>query len=164
MRRQTTILRNNVSALIASERAWIDGEIVSKNLALLGVYRYSLKIKNLGKTPAQVRSYQINTGPLLEGNQFDRTRLSHQKTRSLHVFVGSEEDTTLEEDMDMDPMFPDMNDANSGTTGAFCVTVKYADIVTGTPEERSEHETSFIYVYTPLLHSLERLSRYNKYT
>jgi hypothetical protein len=80
------------------------------------------------------------------------------------VFVGSEEDTTLEEDMDMDPMFPDMNDANSGTTGAFCVTVKYADIVTGTPEERSEHETSFIYVYTPLLHSLERLSRYNKYT
>ncbi len=25
MRRQTTILRNNVNALIASERAWVDG-------------------------------------------------------------------------------------------------------------------------------------------
>jgi hypothetical protein len=164
MRRQTTILRNNVNALISSERGWIDGEIGSSSLALFNVYRYSLRIRNLGKTPAQIRSYRISTGPLSEGSQFEPTRLSHQRTRNLHVFVGGGGDMILEDDIEMDQMFPGIDDANWGTRGAFCVTITYADVIRGTPDKRTERETSFIYLYTPLLHTIDRLSQYNKYT
>ena len=163
MRRQTTILRNNVKALIASERAWVDGEVVNDD-KLLGVYRFALKIRNLGKTPAQVRSYRINTGPLDEGSPFSPAGLRHMRQINLHMFVGSEEERVLEGDIDMDEMFPDFaGDSGFGTKGAFCVMIAYADVITGTPENRTERETSFVYLYTPLLRTVERLSQYNKY-
>jgi hypothetical protein len=175
MRRQTTHLRNSVvqarnaarsaktgtDALIASERAWIDGELVSSRN--LGIYRYSLKIRNLGKTPAQIRSYQISVGPLTKGTTFSPEKLSTQKTRNLHIFIGSGEIEALEEMIDMDELFP-TDDSTCLEKGAYSVVIKYTDVVTGTPADRTEHETSFVYLYTPFLHSTERLSIYNKYS
>jgi hypothetical protein len=148
-------------ALIASERAWIDGELVSSRD--LGIYRCSLRIRNLGKTPAQLRSYEISIGPLSEGKSFSPEKLLSQTTRNIHVFLGSNETEVLEERIDMDDLFPTDESIGMGK-GAFCVAIRYADVVTGTPENRTEHETSFVYLYTPFLHSTERLSVYNKYS
>lgn len=171
MRYQTTHLKNSViqatiaaqsakastDALIASERAWIDGVLVSSEI--LGARLYSLKIRNLGKTPAQIRSYRVSAGPLMKGTAFSPERLSDQETRNLHIFIDSGKTKTLETMINMGDLFP-----ASDTEGALYALIKYADVVTGTPENRSEHETSFVYIYNLVTQSTDRLSIYNKYS
>jgi hypothetical protein len=147
----------STDALIASERAWIDGVLVSSEI--LGARRYSLKIRNLGKTPAQIRSYRVSAGPLMKGTAFSPERLSDQETRNLHIFIGSGKTKTLETMINMGDLFP-----ASDTEGTLCVLIKYADVVTGTPENRSEHETSFVYIFNLVTQSTDRLSIYNKYS
>jgi hypothetical protein len=129
----------------------------------LGIHRYSLQVRNLGKTPAQIRSYQINVGPLTEGGAFSPEKLSSQGEHNLHIFIGSGEVKPLEERMDMDKLFP-TDETICFEKSAFCVVVKYADVVTGKPGDRTEHETSFVYLYNPFLNSTERLSVFNKYS
>jgi hypothetical protein len=168
MRRQTTHLRNaaraaksSTDALIASERAWIDGELVIDQEKLgLGIYHYTLKARNLGRTPGQIYSYRISPGIL--NAQFSPDALIEHQTWNLYIFLGSGEEKPLREGFGMDEFFP--SDADWGTQCAFCVTIIYADVVTGTPKQRIERKTSFVYLYSPLLRSIERLGPYNEYS
>jgi hypothetical protein len=168
MRRQTTHLRNSVEtskasvdALIATERAWIDGELICHHD--LGIYRYTLKIRNLGRTPAQIRSYEISVGPLTEEGSFTLDDWSSRKTKNLHIFLGSGETEPLEQGINMDEIFP-TNDSNCMWKAPYRVAIRYADVVTGTPEDRPEHLTSFVYLYWPFMHGTERVSIFNQYT
>jgi hypothetical protein len=151
----------SADALIASERAWIDGELVSSRD--LGICRYSLRIRNLGKTPAQIRSYKVSTGPIGEDESFSPDNLPTEKTINLHIFIGSGEVEPLEERINMDEIFLASDSICMGK-GPYCVVIKYADVVTGTPENRVERETSFVYLYSPFLQSVERLSVFNRYS
>jgi len=150
--------KSQVGAMIASERAWIDGELaISQGL---GIYRYTLKARNLGRTPGQIYSYRIS--PALYNDQFSPDTLVEHQISNLYIFLGSGEERPLRQDFDMDEFFP--GDAGRGMQRAFCVTITYADIVTGTPKQRVEHKTSFVYLYNPLLRSIERLRPYNEYS
>ena len=156
--------KDGVNALLATERAWLDGDIIDES-KLIGVFRYTLRVRNLGRTPAQIRSYNVSLGPLSQGRPFSIDSLPHSATRYMQVFIASGEVKPLQEDIDLDEMFGSaINSTDWGTSGAFCVTILYADILTGMPKGRPEHETSFVYLYTPMLHKIERLSLYNKYT
>jgi hypothetical protein len=151
----------NAKALIASERAWIDGEVVlDEKLKKMAIERYSVYVTNYGKTPAQIRSYRINSGPLVEGTPFSPARLPGH-TQRLEIFLGASERRLLLENINMEDMFP--SDRNGTEIGAYCVTVIYADVVAGTPEKREEHETFFVYRYG-LLGSFWRIAGESRYT
>ncbi len=128
------------------------------------VVRHLLSVVNHGRTPALILSYEVRSGALIEGTEFSPDRLSNKYVRNLHVFLGSDKEMALEA-VDLDALFADVKDISDGVgTGAFCVTIKYADIIAGGPEQRAAHETSFVYYYNSLASSLERISIYNKYT
>lgn len=161
MREQARATKASADALINSERAWIDGELVRNQD--LGVRRYSLRIRNFGKTPAQIRSFQVSTGPIREDGTFSPDNLPTEKTTNLHIFIGSGAVESLEEQINMDDIYPTDDSMGMGK-GPYRVAIKYTDVVTGAPEDRIERETSFVYLYTPFLQSVQRLSVFNKYS
>jgi hypothetical protein len=150
---------SNAKALINSERAWIDGEIIK--LQIIEHTFYSLKMTNHGKTPAQIFNYEISHGLLNKGVEFPDQKLSTQITANDYVFLASGDTKTLWEEFDMDELF---TTSETMATGAFSVTIKYGDVVSEEEGRQEWHETSFVYYYNTFMSSLERISTYNKYT
>jgi hypothetical protein len=142
--------------LINSERAWIDGELVRETFPAV---RYRLKIVNHGKTPARMLSFEINCGCLSEGTEFSPRSLGMRQAGKLHFLLGTDKSRLLDEvePLNMHVVFGGCLDA-----GAYCVTVRYADVVAG-GEKSQDRETSFVYYCRFLLDSLERLSEYDEY-
>jgi hypothetical protein len=175
MRYQTTHLKNaaesardSAKALIASERAWIDGEVAKRDI--VGVMRYSLNVMNQGKTPAQIINYDIWHGLLEKNTEFSKDKLGTHFTASDGLLLASNGTRTLMKDFDMDDFFTlDSGDHPTPTTqdgiqyGAFCVTIRYEDVVTE-GQQRRLHQTSFVYLYSLLFSTIERIAQYNEYT
>lgn len=172
MRRQTTHLRNsviaaktsadaallNVQAIINSERAWIDGEVVKTER--IGVIRHALKVTNHGKTPARIIGYDFQHGVLEEGPDFSSGTLSTHFSEEAYLLLGSGETKTVRDDFDMADIFSSLNVNSMGT---FRVTIKYFDIVSE-GVERKVRETCLVYLYKPFLSALAPLYERNQYT
>jgi hypothetical protein len=148
---------DSADALINSERAWIDGELIRETFPTV---RYRLKIVNHGKTPARMLSFEINCGCLSEGTEFSPQRLSIHNTGKLHFLLGTDKSRLLEE---VEPLNMHVVFGGCSEAGAYCVTVRYADVV-AKYQKAQDRETSFVYYCRFLLDSLERLSEYDKYT
>jgi hypothetical protein len=146
----------SAEALINSERAWIDGELVRETFPAV---RYRLKITNHGKTPARMLGFEIDCGCLSEGTEFSREGLSHNYAGKLHFLLGADKSRLLEE---VEPLNMHVIFGGCLVAGAYCVTIRYADVVTE-GQNTQARETSFIY-YCRFLLSLERISDYDKYT
>lgn len=151
--------KETVKALINTERAWIEGEIVKNKT--FPAYCY-IAITNHGKTPARLFGYAMSFGFIAEGTKFSVDRLSGQRTENFHVFVGSGGERNLY-DFKIDDLFSGKNDEDNGT-GYVVVRISYADVVSQGKTPDDVHETSFVYTYLPLVASIERISALSKYT
>jgi hypothetical protein len=147
----------SADVLFNSERAWIDGELIRETFPAV---RYRLKITNHGKTPARMLGFEIDCGCLSEGTEFSRERFSNRSAGKLHFLLGADKSRMLEE---VEPLNMHVIFGGCLGAGAYCVTIRYADVVA---EDRKSQirETSFIYYCRFLLDSLERISDYDKHT
>jgi len=148
----------NVQAIINSERAWIDGEVVKTER--IGVIRHALKVTNHGKTPARIIGYDFQHGVLEEGPDFSSGTLSTHFSEEAYLLLGSGETKTVRDDFDMADIFSSLNVNSMGT---FRVTIKYFDIVSE-GVERKVRETCLVYLYKPFLSALAPLYERNQYT
>ena len=150
----------SADALINTESAWIDGEIL-KNENI--VTRCVLRITNHGRTTAHLISYQISSGFLTEGKVFSPDNLDSSHTQNLYALLGSDKNLDLEV-FNVDDLFGNRGIHDADNKGVICVTVKYVDVVVGGRANAAPRETSFVYYYSPLVSHLERISVYNNYT
>jgi hypothetical protein len=142
----------NAQAVISAERAWIEAELERDKTI------YLLKITNQGKTPAWIEGYDIYQGPLEEGRPFDLGRLS-TKTVNIGALLGT--DRAFEPK----PQFSFQGE-QQGAKLAFCIKVRYRDVLDRPKPEESKHE-SFIFYYVaiePGIPSMRRISVESKYT
>jgi hypothetical protein len=166
MRRQTKILRASVAvaeknaqsakitadALINSERAWVDGEIVNNS---------ALRITNYGRTPAYLLNYEIRNGGLIKGTPYSPDELGSKYMKRLQAFLKSGESLGLEV-FDAHQVFDGLIHLKD-TTPVIYVIIHYADIIAGGPQSRILRYTSFLYYFNPT-RGLERISAENKHT
>jgi len=152
---QLKIMQSQADALVNSERAWIDGELVRETFPAV---RYRLKIVNHGKTPARMLSFEINCGCLSE-TDFSPQSLSMRQTGKFHFLLGADKSRVPEE---VEPLNTHVIFGGCPDAGAYCVKIRYADVVVK-DREAQERETSFVYYCRYLLDSLERVSQYDEY-
>jgi hypothetical protein len=166
MRRQTTILRASVAAaeknaesakitahaLINSERAWVDGEIVNNA---------ALRITNYGRTPAYIIKYEIRNGGLIKDAPYSPDELASKYMKQLQAFLKSGESLGLEV-FEAHKVFDDLIHLKD-TTPVVYVIIHYADIVAGGPESHILRYTSFLYHFNPT-RGLERIAAENRHT
>lgn len=154
----------SASALLASERAWIEGEITENST--VGVKRYAITVRNKGKTPAQILRYEV-----WYGQTRDNVKLSKSGFKAFNedvfAFLGSGETKALRDDLDMDTIFaPTPNqsaNAEGIPKGAFWVTITYGIIIDG-GKRKKKHTTSFAYLYDLTFFAMRRVPEYNDYT
>jgi hypothetical protein len=156
--KQANVAKSSVMALINSERAWVDGKIVKRTV--LGATRYVIQIRNHGKTPAEIFTWSMKSGYLMEGTEFSPDVLSNASIQNLHVFLGSNRGHILHE-FELEEA---LGESNGETSGAIFVRIGYADVVTDPTSKSRLRETSFVYYCRPILESVERISRENRYT
>ncbi len=149
------------TAMMNAERAWVDAQLEDD-----GYGHHKLTITNHGRTPAEIASFEVSDGILTVGTRFDPQNLSNKFSRNLNILLGSGGSGTLDEVVDMAEIFKNRSGEMivKSTLGAYCLTVKYTDVITRGVEPREIHETSFVYTYAPLTMSLERVSIYNRLT
>jgi hypothetical protein len=173
----------SADALIASERAWVNVELipvcchfgkagwhrpVGNKWASLSIeevlkgehMRYTVKITNMGRTLAEVYNYEIRWGALVEGKQFSPQGLPLLQTVTLNEFIAQGDDRR--------PQEFNAWDAFTGIAGkgGVCITVNYGDIVTVSDSTlRPERISSVIYHYSPdatyVLQRVADQARYN---
>lgn len=158
--------RDNAKALIASERAWLHGDLVKREILTGVTPRYSLVVTNQGKTPAQVLGYDVWHGLLTEGAPFSKDRLQHF-SESKEISIGGNQTETLRDDFNLDDFFTfesgDTASSRGIPKGAVCIAIRYADVVTEGPQKR-QHQTSFVYECDLFLARITRIAQYNEYT
>ncbi|HLW83506.1 MAG TPA: hypothetical protein VKS20_15820 [Candidatus Acidoferrales bacterium] len=155
--------RRAANGLVASERAWIEGEITEQST--IGVKRYTLTVRNKGKTPAHIFRYRVWHGPTR-----DNAKLSKRSFKTFYedvsVFVGGNEIRKLRDDFDMDAIFSQeasqIANAEGIPQGAFCVSITYGIVIKG--RKRRKHCTSFAYRYDLTFSTIRRDSDYDEYT
>jgi hypothetical protein len=152
----------NAQAVINSERAWIEAELVERTV--IGVTRHQLEITNHGKTPAQLSSYEINFGPVGKDGTWSRETLEGKFSKMVRFFLGTGKPSIKLEELDITEMFANLAGASpDDRVGFLCFTINYADVVGAKAEERG-HKTCFVYQYDILLGSLERIATFTDYT
>jgi hypothetical protein len=144
----------SADALINSERAWIDGELVRKDP--LGIKRHVIKLTNHGKTPGRLLKYEVHYGPLTPGTPFSCERLDGYLSESLQGLIGSTATKELERLIDIDSLF---SDTPPFELAALCITIRYGDVLT----KDNSHKTSFVYHYESLVGLLKRMTEYDTY-
>lgn len=172
---QTATAKRNIDLLIATERARVvveliplshrdeskqwcneDGTPLDAGDIIRGKHcMYCLRVVNLGRTPAHLFDYKVNYGPLIEGSPFSPGTLEGSVFVKLNTFLAGGERRSLEDEINMRGIFP-----HTVKAGAFCITVKYGDIVTG----KEEHVTFVHYHYHGADSSLERVAVDDRYT
>lgn len=155
--------RRSANALMASERAWIEGQITEKPIA--GVKRYVLSVTNKGKTPAQILRYEVWHG-LTRDNAKVSKRILQTFSEDVYAFVGDGETRNLRDDFDMDDVFRTDEghpaDAEGLPEGAFWVTITYLVVMDGR-KRKKRHTTSFLYLYDLTFSTLRRAPEYSEY-
>jgi hypothetical protein len=149
----------NIDALINSERAWVEGELVEDEEAKkVSVVRHVLKLKNFGRTPAHLLSYEIEIKPSGPSQMLDVVSYSGSRTVTLNRFLGSGA-------TDYFDRFNLKDDFGHGCeTGTLYFVIKYEDMLGEREDHRERHQTSFLYYYTVLLETLDRVNTFGKYT
>jgi hypothetical protein len=144
-------IHKSAKALINSERAWLDGQII-KSTDKIGIVRHSLKITNHGKTVAQI------IGCIIEPSFFpkDERHNTPIKIEPFRALLGSDKSEKFGEEINLEKMFTE-----NGTIG---VKIKYIDVFSGGDTSKDVHETSFVYHYAALPPSLVRIPADNKYS
>jgi len=145
----------NAQAVLDSERAWVEASIVRDKQI------YFLKIANQGKTPAYIEGYDIHRGPFKEGNKFTPEGLDDSYTVNLAVLLGSGNE--------YEPRHPfDMTEYFQGSQGkqAFCIKVRYRDVLNRPSPSDSTHESLVVYtfIFTSGILPMNRISELSKYT
>jgi len=157
--KQSIAAKKSADVIINSERAWVDGELSRESLELTD---YSLKIANLGRTPAQILGWQVGMDCLLHGTEFKPEAMSSMLKKNLHVLLEVGKVDVLA-NFDIANYFSDWPEVMAGNKeGMFRVTITYFDTVSG--QTRQPRETSFVYRYSVPDAALERLAWYNLYT
>lgn len=151
----------NAQAVINSERAWIDGEIIHREQ--VGIHCYALNISNHGKTPAKLLSYEVRWGNLSEGVPFSSQSLDKSRIEKLNRLIGSNGPYRVGDWFRVDKMFEDLPLVAAMDTKVICATIWYEDVI-ASQGKRESHKTSFVYYCRPLLDSLERQSTYDDYS
>jgi hypothetical protein len=172
----------SADALIASERAWVNVELVpicchfgkagwhrpvGDNWAALSMeevlkgehMRYTLKITNMGRTLAEVFDCEIRWGGLVEGKQFSPQGLPLSQRTTLNEFI-AQGDARRPQEFNAWEAF-----AGIEGKGAVCITVDYGDIVTVSDStSRPERTTVAIYHYSSdAMYVLQRVATQAKY-
>jgi hypothetical protein len=168
---QTSVLQESISvartsasaatvsadALVAAERAWLDGDVVG-NLNVRP--NFSLNIRNHGRTPAQFLGCEISSDCLEEGTECRPERFSSKQTYNFGWLIASGANRDITNSLSPENIFHDWDAVASGKkTGMVYVVLKYRDVIV---EERM-HETHFGYIWRPEEKTFMRLSIYNKY-
>ena|SRR5882672_1181130 len=159
-RKAAEAARDNARAVINSERARIDGELIQHKIPGTGVFRCSLDVMNQGKTSAKIFGYTIKGRFLTEGADFSEQGMMTLVTEEKYVLVSGNGTRTIRDDFDLDALTA--NTDGIGRT-ALRVTIKYYDVV-GEGIERQEREASLAYLYDRLSSSLKRMAEHDKYT
>jgi hypothetical protein len=171
----------SADALINSERARLVAEFVPKGArygnewhriesygpvalsmeeVLAGKHlSYQLKVTNIGRTPAEVFSYKINWGALLEGTPFSPEGLSSSQYQSINEFFGEGESRALHL-FNVKDLFERL--LGEKEKGAICATIEYGDTVSA--PERREHITFVLYYCPDAMSQLQRINTQTKYT
>jgi hypothetical protein len=154
---QSIAAKRSADALINSERAWVDGEIVpTEDIPNPSDYpdmAYELRITNQGRTPAQILSWELELKTYRQetkGAHPENLR-DEKTTRNLYMLLSSEGVHITEERIGI-------GDYTKDVYATFKVTIYYLDLVTGSIRP---HTTSF--VYQAQNGHLERVSIYNEY-
>ena len=171
----------SADALINSERARLVAEFVPKGArygnewhriepygpvalsmeeVLAGKHlSYQLKVTNIGRTPAEVFSYKINWGALLEGTPFSPESLSSSHYQSINEFFGEGDSRALHL-FNVKDLFGRL--LGEKEKGAVCATIEYGDTVSA-PEKR-EHMTFVLYYCPEATSPLQRINTQTKYS
>jgi len=151
----------NAQAVINSERAWIDGEIIHRQQ--VGINCSALNVSNHGKTPAKLLAYEIRWGYLPEGVPFSSQPLDRKTTETVNRLIGSNDPYRVGDWFRIDKMFEESPCTSDMDTGVLCITISYEDVIAN-QGKRELHKTTFVYYRRPLLDSLERQSEYDDYS
>jgi hypothetical protein len=149
----------SAEAVIKSERAWVDAGIVPN--VQVGVLRYGLEIRNHGKTPAQLVSYQLNYDRVDPNGTWSLETLKGFQHRRLEFFLGTEKPFESNE-FDIKRLFSDLLDHKDVLVGIIFLTVHYNNVVG--MEKNRECSTVHGYKYDILTGNLERIPIFTKYT
>jgi hypothetical protein len=144
---QARASRRSADALVASERAWVDGELI-RTPVFLGPH-YQLRVFNRGKTPAHIYSYEIQYGCCIEEDYIEPSKSVGGSSYRAHSLLGSNEESTLK-----DLVYLDTMSKTCERWGVCRVTILYADVIM--PEKT--HQTYFIYRYDKLTAGIERMT------
>ena len=154
--------RRSASAMLDSERAWMEGEITER--IIVGAKRYALIVKNKGKTPAKILRCEIHHGQTRDNAKLLKRRFK-SFTIDAHTFIGGGETQILKCDFDMKEIFAkESNQIANGEgvpTGAFWVTLIYGILV---GSRTRKHTSSFVYLYDLTFLTIRRESKYDEYT
>jgi len=173
MRYQTTHLRNSViqarraakatkisaDALVASQRAWLDGEFQVPPGTQDTWGTWILVAKNHGATPAQLIRHECSMH--MEGVEFSWETFVQKHERNWGILVGAGEKTEPLQMIKPDDFFRFLRERGDAVSASCTIGVRliYLDVI----NPKVEHETKFLMLYLRPHKSVERLSKYTEY-
>jgi hypothetical protein len=174
MRRQTTHLKNSViqaavaanaaklsaDALVASQRAWLDGEFQVPSGVQDTWGTWNLVAKNHGATPAQLVRHECSFHA--EGQEFGWDSGDQKDTRIWGMLIGAGQYSEPLQTIKPDSFFAYLRErGKKGAAGCTIgITLVYVDVI----NPKVEHVTRFLMLYNRVSKHIERLSQYNEYT
>jgi len=175
--------RLNAQAVINAERAWVvvelhpfsrrdedgqwigeeDGKRLTTEDIIAGKHMaYSLRIRNMGRTPAQILSYQMSYSCLPEGVRDLPTESQRNvyETAEFNHFLADRDPIEILPPFDtgvyMRDSWAEISELKK--TGVFHGWVKYRHMLSA-----DEFRSDYCYVYTPSLKRLTMVGRHTKY-
>lgn len=146
-------VRQQVKALVNSERAWIEG-----NLVYHSRLDFDLFIMNYGKTAAHLRTFVIGVGWF---NPKGKITLHHAQADTPDVLFGGGESHKVAT-LDLAKYFA-REDVADKQAIAVQVVIKYRDIVTLGKWWRPKRQTTFVCIYNREDNSVTRQRGYTEY-
>jgi hypothetical protein len=147
------MVRQQVVALVNSERAWVDGHLIwHRSLD------FDLDIVNHGKTPAHLQTYWVEIGSFNKKGEYE---FPYKTSNNIDTLCGSGEMHHVPE-VKLASFFA--QEKVSGKEGVMLrVRIKYWDIVTITDRKRRPRWTTFICDYNRKTNDITRLRHETKY-
>jgi hypothetical protein len=150
---QAAAARESTDALVNSERAWVDGDLIAQTNV-----RFRLDITNHGKTPAYIRSYKLDVGWFTPANEFE---VAQALTNNLDILYGSGELHTAG-GLNLDNYFAKKEFAGK-MAAAIRIVIDYEDTVTFGSASHHSRKTTFVCLYNRVDGSMIRQREHTKY-
>jgi hypothetical protein len=141
--KQSLAAKKSADALVAAERAWIDGEFFRIPTQGTHSWSYKLKIVNQGKTPAQL--VRCGVSMKTHGHTAGNHPLLRDETLSINIsgLLSAGGELILAQTISLPDHFKNFAEHLAGNeTGVFEVTIGYMDVIAG---EKITHETVVAY-------------------